>query len=29
VNRPRGEQESRDWPALLRMLDRRGVDFRG
>ena len=29
VNRPRGEQEYRDWPALLRMLDRRGVDFRG
>jgi ribulose-5-phosphate 4-epimerase/fuculose-1-phosphate aldolase len=26
VNRPRGEY--RDWPALLRMLDRRGVDFR-
>jgi ribulose-5-phosphate 4-epimerase/fuculose-1-phosphate aldolase len=28
VYRPRGEQEYRDWPALLRMLDRRGVDFR-
>jgi ribulose-5-phosphate 4-epimerase/fuculose-1-phosphate aldolase len=28
VYRPRGEQEHRDWPALLRMLDRRGVDFR-
>jgi ribulose-5-phosphate 4-epimerase/fuculose-1-phosphate aldolase len=28
VNRPRGEQEYRDWPALLRMLDRRAVDFR-
>jgi hypothetical protein len=27
VNRPRGEQEHRDWPALLRMLDRRGMDF--
>lgn len=25
VNRPR---EHRDWPALLRMLDRRGADFR-
>jgi ribulose-5-phosphate 4-epimerase/fuculose-1-phosphate aldolase len=28
VYRPRGNQEYRDWPALLRMLDRRGVDFR-
>ena len=27
VYRPR-EHEYRDWPALLRMLDRRGVDFR-
>jgi hypothetical protein len=28
VYRSRGDQEYRDWPALLRMLDRRGVDFR-
>jgi ribulose-5-phosphate 4-epimerase/fuculose-1-phosphate aldolase len=28
VNRPRPEGEYRDWPALLRMLDRRGIDFR-
>ena len=28
VYRPRMEQEYRDWPALLRMLERRGVDFR-
>ena len=28
VYRPRGAQDYRDWPALLRMLDRRGVDFR-
>ena len=28
VSRPRAEHEYRDWPALLRMLDRRGVDFR-
>jgi len=26
--RPRAESEYRDWPALLRMLDRRGIDFR-
>jgi hypothetical protein len=25
ANRPR---DHRDWPALLRMLDRRGADFR-
>lgn len=28
VNRPRPEGERRDWPAMLRMLDRRGADFR-
>ena len=28
VNRPRPESERRDWPALLRMLDRRQADFR-
>jgi ribulose-5-phosphate 4-epimerase/fuculose-1-phosphate aldolase len=28
VNRPRSENERRDWPALLRMLDRRQADFR-
>jgi ribulose-5-phosphate 4-epimerase/fuculose-1-phosphate aldolase len=28
INRPRPESERRDWPALLRMLDRQGVDFR-
>jgi ribulose-5-phosphate 4-epimerase/fuculose-1-phosphate aldolase len=28
VYRPRGDQDYRDWPALLRMLDRRGIDFR-
>jgi len=28
VNRPRPESERRDWPALLRMLDRRESDFR-
>ena len=28
VNRPRDESERRDWPALLRMLDRRQADFR-
>jgi ribulose-5-phosphate 4-epimerase/fuculose-1-phosphate aldolase len=26
--RPRPESDYRDWPALLRMLDRRGIDFR-
>jgi ribulose-5-phosphate 4-epimerase/fuculose-1-phosphate aldolase len=28
VNKPRDESERRDWPALLRMLDRRQSDFR-
>jgi ribulose-5-phosphate 4-epimerase/fuculose-1-phosphate aldolase len=28
ANRPRDENQRRDWPALLRMLDRRQVDFR-
>jgi ribulose-5-phosphate 4-epimerase/fuculose-1-phosphate aldolase len=28
VNRPRPQGERRDWPALLRMLDRREADFR-
>ena len=28
VNRVRPEAERRDWPALLRMLDRKGIDFR-
>ena len=28
VNRPRDESERREWPALLRMLDRRKADFR-
>ena len=28
VYRPRAEGERRDWPALLRMLDRRQADFR-
>jgi len=28
VNRPRSENERRDWSALLRMLDRRQADFR-
>lgn len=28
VNRPRPESERRDWPALLRMLDRRQPEFR-
>ncbi len=28
VNRPRPESERRDWPALLRMLDRRQASFR-
>lgn len=28
ANRPRDERERQDWPALLRMLDRRKADFR-
>ena len=28
LTRPRKESEYRDWPALLRMLDRQGVEFR-
>ena len=28
VNQPRPESDRRDWPALLRMLDRRHADFR-
>ena len=28
VNRPRPDNDHRDWPALLRMLDRRQSDFR-
>ncbi len=28
VNQPRAESQRRDWPALLRMLDRRQADFR-
>jgi ribulose-5-phosphate 4-epimerase/fuculose-1-phosphate aldolase len=28
INRPRPESERRDWPALLRMLDRKGARFR-
>jgi len=28
INRPRPESERREWPALLRMLDRRQADFR-
>jgi ribulose-5-phosphate 4-epimerase/fuculose-1-phosphate aldolase len=28
VNRPRPQSERRDWPALLRMLDRRQPDYR-
>jgi ribulose-5-phosphate 4-epimerase/fuculose-1-phosphate aldolase len=28
INRPRDESERRDWPALLRMLDRRNGNFR-
>ena len=28
VNRPRNDSDRRDWPALLRMLDRRQSDYR-